>query len=200
VTQPLSDIDVSRRRLRVFLANRAIALGWALKGYCKPCAHRLFTIAKWLVPSVQRFLLHRTGSRNRNRRIFEFAVDLGTLLSRTYPGRVLAGFVIVVVFLGSLDLAVRATATHPQPLEDNSAFEHESGTSSGSKVVSVSKSSQAMHGFVLETGSLSGRPIPLPRRKPERVSKAQNGKGVKANTAIQKRMAQQKRVHAKPMR
>jgi hypothetical protein len=182
------------------LANRAIALGWALKGYCKPCAHRLFTIAKWLAPSVQRFLLHRTGSRNRNRRIFEFAVDLGTLLSRTYPGRVLAGFVIVVVFLGSLDLAVRATATHPQPLEDNSAFEHESGTSSGSKVVSVSKSSQAMHGFVLETGSLSGRPIPLPRRKPERVSKAQNGKGVKANTAIQKRMAQQKRVHAKPMR
>jgi len=162
VTQPLSDIDVSRRRLRVFLANRAIALGWALKGYCKPCAHR--TIAKWLAPSVQRFLLHRTGSRNRNRRIFEFAVDLGTLLSRTYPGRVLAGFVIVVVFLGSLDLAVRATATHPQPL------------------------------------SLSGRPIPLPRRKPERVSKAQNGKGVKANTAIQKRMAQQKRVHAKPMR
>ncbi len=200
VTQGTSDIDVSRRRLRIFVANQAIALGWALKGCCKPCAHRLFTIARWLVPEVQRFLLHRTGSHNRNRRIFEFAVDLGTRLSRTHPGRVLGGFVIVVLFLGSLDLAMRATATQTQPLEENSAFQHESGTSSGSKVVSVSKSSQVMQGFVLETGSLSGRPIPLPRRKPERVSKAQNGKGVKANAAIQKRMAQQKRVYAKPMR
>ena len=125
MTQGISDIDVSRRRLRIFLANQAIALGWALKGCCKPCAHRLFTIARWLVPEVQRFLLHRTGSHNRNRRIFEFAVDLGTRLSRTHPGRVLGGFVIVVVFLGSLDLAMRATATQTQPLEENSAFQHE---------------------------------------------------------------------------
>lgn len=71
VTQRISDIEVSRLRLRTFLANRAIALGWALKGSCKPCAHRLFTTARWLVPEAQRFLLHRTGSHNRNRRIFE---------------------------------------------------------------------------------------------------------------------------------
>ena len=46
VTQRISDIEVSSRRLRVFLANRAIALGWALKGSCKACANRLFAIAR----------------------------------------------------------------------------------------------------------------------------------------------------------
>ena len=181
MTQRLSDIDVSRRRLRIFLANRALALGWALKCCCKPCAQRLFTIARWLVPEARRFLLQRTGSHNRDRRIFEFAVDLGTLLSRTHPGRVVAGFVIVVVFLGSLDLAMRGTATQTQPLEENSAFQHESGTSS-SKVVSVSKSSQVMQGFVFETGSLSSRSIPLPRRKPERVLQSPERKSSKRQT------------------
>jgi hypothetical protein len=203
VTQRISDIEVSRRRLRMFLVNRAIALGWALNGSCKPCAHGLFTTARWLVLEAQRFLVHRTVSHNRNRRIFGLAVDLGTLLSRMHPGRVMAGFLIVVVLLGSLDLAMRATATGTQPLVENSAFQHESRTPSESKIVSVSKSSEPMQGFVSETGSLSGAqiaPVPLPTRKPERVYKVPNGKAAKANPTTQKRMAQQKRARPKPMR
>ena len=203
VTQGISDsdIDVSRRQLRIFLANRAIAVGWALKVFCKPCAHRLFTIARWLVPEVQRFLLQRTGSHNRNRRIVDFAVDLGALLSRIQPLGVVGGLVIVLVLLGSLDLALRASTTDTQPLVENSAFQHEPQVRSGSRVLSVSKSSEPMQGFVSETGSISGAqiaPVPLPLRKPERVFKVLNGKG--GNPAAQKRMAQQKRAQAKPMR
>jgi hypothetical protein len=203
VTQGISDIDDSRRRLRIFLANRAIALGWALKGFCKPCAHRLFTIARWLVPEAQRFLLHGTGSHNRNRRIAELAIDLYTLLSRIQPLGVVAGFVIVLVLLGSLDLALRTSATDTQSLVENSAFQHEPQIRSGSRVLSVSKSSETMQGFVSETGSISGAqiaPVSLPLRKPERVSKVPNGKGARANQATQQRMAQQKRVRPKPMR
>src|SRR4051794_11030860 len=80
--QRISYTEVSRRRLRIFLANRAIALGWALKGSCRPCSHQLFTTARWLVPEAQGFLVDRTGSHNRNRLIFEFAVHLGRLLGR----------------------------------------------------------------------------------------------------------------------
>jgi hypothetical protein len=177
VTQRISDIEVSRRRLRLFLANRAIALGWSLKGSCKPCARLLFTTAKWLVPEAQRFLVHRSGSHNRNRRIFEFAVHLSRLLSRIQP-RVVGGFLIVLAFVGSLDLAMRSTATP------------------------VSKSSEPMQGFVLETGSLSGAqiaPVPLPLRKPERVYKVPNEKKAKANPTTQKRMAQQEKARPKPM-
>jgi hypothetical protein len=114
----------------------------------------------------------------------------------------MAGFLIVVVLVGSLDLAMRATATGTQPLVENSAFQHEPQIPSESKIVSVSKPSEPMQGFVLETGSLSGAqiaPVPLPLRKPERVYKVPNGKGAKANPATQKRMAQQKRA-LKPMR
>jgi hypothetical protein len=202
VTQGISDsdIDVSRRQLRIFLADRAIAVGWALKVFCKPCAHRLFTIARWLVPEVQRFLLQRTGSHNRNRRIVDFAVDLGALLSRKQPLGVVGGLVIVLVLLGSLDLALRASTTDTQPLVENSAFQHEPQVRSGSRVLSVSKSSEPMQGFVSETGSISGAqiaPVPLSLREPERVFKVLNGKG--RNPAAQ-RMAQQKRAQAKPMR
>jgi hypothetical protein len=178
VTQRISDIEVSRRRLRIFLADRAIALGWALKGSCKPCAHRLFTTARWLVPEAQRFLLRRIGSPNRNRRIFEFAVHLGRLLTLIQP-RVVGGFLIVLAFVGSLDLAMRTTATDTQPLVENSAFRHEPQIPSESKIVSVSKSSEPMQGFVLETASLPGAqtaPVPLPLRNPERVYKVPNGK------------------------
>ena len=201
VTQRVSEFEVSRRRVRIFLANRLIALGWALKGSCKPCAHWLFTTGRWLVPEAQRFLVHRTGSPNSHRRIFEFAVDLGTLLSRIYPGRVVVGFLIVVVFLVSLDLAMRTTATGTQPLVEDSTFQRESRTpSKKSKVLSVSKSSEPVQ--LLETGSLSRAQIavPLPLRKPERVYKVPNGKRAKANPASQKRMAQQKRAKPKPMR
>jgi hypothetical protein len=191
VTQKIIGVEVSRW-VRIFLANRAIALGWALKGSCKQCAHRLFTTARWLVPEAQRFLVHRTGSHARS---FEHAVDL-TLLSRIPPLGVVAGFVIVLVLLGSLDLAMRVTATGTKPLKENSASQHESRTPSESQVISVSKSSEAMQGFVLETGSISPAeiaPVPLPQRKPTRVYKAPNGKGAKANPATQRRVAQQKR-------
>ena len=170
MTQRISDIEVSRR-LRLFLANRLIALGWALKGSCKPCAHRLFTTARWLVPEAQRFLVHRTGSYNRNRRIFEFAVNLGALQPHTAVG----GFLIVLAFVGSLDLAMRTTAIDTQPLVENSAFRHEPQIPSESKIVSVSKSSEPTQESVLETASLSGAqiaPVPLPLRKPERVYKS----------------------------
>lgn len=202
MTQTISGVDVSRRRLRIFLANRTIALGWALKGFCKPCAHRLFTTARWLVPEAQRFLVHRTGSHNHNRRIFESAFDLATLLSRIQPLRVVAGLVIVLILLGSLDLALRTSATDTQPLVENSAFQHEPQIRSGSGIMSVSKSSEGMQGFVSETGSISGAQIapPLPLRKPEAVYKIPNEKGAKANPVTQQRMAQQKRARPKPMR
>ena len=118
------------------------------------------------------------------------------------PRGVMAGFLIVVVLVGSLDLAMRATATGTQPLVENSAFQHESRTPLESKVLSVSKSSEPMQGFVSETASLSGAqiaPVPLPLRKPERVFKAPNGKGAKANPTTKKRMAQQKKARPKPM-
>ena len=181
MTECIGNIEVSRLRLRTFLANRAIALGWALKGFCKPCAHRLFTTARWLVPEARRFLLHRTGSHNRNRRIFEFAVYLGRLLSRI-PSRVVGGFLIVSAFVGSLDLAMRATATDTQPLVQNSAFRHEAQ-------------------IPLETGSLSGAqiaPVPLPLRKPERVYKVPNEKKAKANPTTQKKWLRKKEP-LKPM-
>ena len=185
VTQGISDsdIDVSTRQLRIFLANRAIAVGWALKVFCKPCAYRLFSIARWLVPEVQRFFLQRTGSQNRNhRRIVEFAVDLGALLSRIQPLGVVGGLVIVLVLLGSLDLALRASTTDTQPLVENFAFQHEPQVRSGSRVLSVSKSSETMQGFVSETGSISGAqiaPVPLPLRKPERILQSPERKGRK---------------------
>jgi hypothetical protein len=67
VTQRISEFEVSRRRLRIFLANRLIALGWALKGSCKPCAHRLFTTGRWLVPEAQRFLVYGSGLDHHRR-------------------------------------------------------------------------------------------------------------------------------------
>jgi len=167
----MGEISVSGR-LRIFLANRLIALGWALKGSCKPCAHRLFTTVRWLVPEAQRFLIQRIGSHGSNRRIFEW------LLSRIQP-RVVGGFLIVLAFVGLLDVAMRATSTDVE----NSAF------------LSASKSTEGMQAFVSETASISEAqiaPVPLPLRKPERVYKVPNGKGAKANLATQKRMARQK--------
>jgi hypothetical protein len=119
------------------------------------------------------------------------------------PLGVVAGFLIVLVFLGSLDLVMRATATGTQPLVENSAFRHEPQIPSESEILSVSKSSEAMQGSVSETTSISGAqiaPVPLPLRKPERVYKVPNGKGAKANPTTKNRMAQQKRARPKPMR
>ena len=103
----MSGIEVSRR-LRIFLANRAIALGWALKGACKPCAHGLFTTARWLVPEAQRFFLQRLSAQNRNQLLFEW------LLSRMQP-RIVAGLLVVLAFWGALNFALRTTATDNCP-------------------------------------------------------------------------------------
>ena len=137
-----------------FFANRAIALGWTLKSSCKPCAHRLFTTARWLVPEAQRYLVHRTGSYNRNRRILAFAVDLGDLRTRLQPLGVIGGLVIVLVLLGFLDLAPSTPKAHTLPTLENSAFQHE--PQNPVRNLSVSKSSEAAQGSLLETGSISG--------------------------------------------
>jgi hypothetical protein len=192
VTQRISEIEVTRR-VRFLLANRLIAFGWALKGSCKPCAHWLFTSARWLVPEAQRFLVQCRVSHNRNRRIREFAVAPYTLLRGIQP-RVVAGFLIVLAFLGSLDLALRTTATVPQPLRHEPQIPSESV---------VSESPEAMQEFVTETASLPKAqiaPVPLPMKKPEVVYKVPSGKGAKSNSASQKRMAQQKRAPSKPIR
>ncbi len=201
VTKRINRIDVSRR-LRWFLANRLIALGWGLKGSCKPCAHRLFTTARWLVPEAQRFLIQRTVSHNRNRRTFEFAVTLRTLLS-SIPSRVVAGLMIVLAFLGSLDLATRTRAINIQPLVENSSFPHEPQISSESKIVSVNKSLEPIQEFVSETASLPRAqiaPVPLPLRKPLVDYKVPNGKAVRATRDAEKRMAHQKAARQKQTR
>ena len=186
VTKRIIGIEGSRR-LRLFLANRLIALGWGLEGSCKPCAQRLFTSARWLVPEAQRFLIQRTVSHNRNRRTLEFALALRTLLN-SIPSRVVAGLLIVLAFLGSLDLATRTRAIKTPPLLENSA---------------ISREPQIPQEFVSETASLPRAqiaPVPLPLKKPAVIYKVPNGKGAKAIRATQKRMAQQKGARQKPMR
>jgi hypothetical protein len=195
-----ADIEVPlvlqvRRQLRVFLANRAIALGWVLKDFCKPFAHRLFTAARWLAPEARRFLVHRTGWRHRHRRIFEFTTD-NSHLSRL---RLVVSFLIVLAFVVLLDFALRTTAADTQPVLEASATGFESQIPSQRAALSVSKS--PMQGFVSETGSLPRAqiaPVPLPMKKPKLVYKDPNGK--KANPVTQKRMAQQKSARPKPMR
>ena len=159
-------IEVSGRQLRIFLANQAIALGWALRGSCKACAHRLFACARWLVPEAQRFLVHRAGSHNRYRRVLKFAPDLSSLLHHIQSPRVAAGLLIVLVLLGSLDLVTRATFRKSPELAQESIFEP----------VPVS-------GTQLEA-------VPLPTRKPPVAYKIPKKKA--ANAATQKRMAQRK--------
>jgi hypothetical protein len=195
VLQRIRDIDVVRRQLRVFLANRAIALGWVLKDFCKPFAHRLFTAARWLAPEARRFLVHRTGWRHRHRRIFEFTTD-NSHLSRL---RLVVSFLIVLAFVVLLDFALRTTAADTQPVLEASATGFESQIPSQRAALSVSKS--PMQGFVSETGSLPRAqiaPVPLPMKKPKLVYKDPNGK--KANPVTQKRMAQQKSARPKSMR
>ena len=201
VTKRIISIEVSRR-LRLFLANRLIALGWGLKGSCKPCAHQLFTAARWLVPEAQRFLIQRTVSHNRNRRTLEFAVALRTLLN-SIPSRVVAGLLIVLAFLGSLDLATRTRAINTQPLVENSAIPLEPQIPSDIKIVSVNKSPEPMQEFVSETASLPRAqiaPVPLPLKKPAVVHKVPSGKGAKGIANAQKRMAHQKAARQKQMR
>jgi len=158
----------SRRQLRIFLANRAIALGWALKGSCKAGAYGLVATARWLAPEAERFLVLRTSSHN-NRRRLQLAARLGTL--NVQPQRVAAGALIVLSFLGSLELVTRATAITTQP-----------------------KLSEPMR----ESGPVSGMKsevIPLPTRKPQ-IAYVSDETG--AIPVTQKRVAQRKSVRHKP--
>ena len=169
-----------QRRFRTFLANLAVALGWALKRSCKGCAHRLFTIARWLVPEAQRFLVLRTDSHDHPRRILKFAVDLSTLLSQLVPLKVVAGALIVLALLGSLELVTRVTAVATQPLVGDSAFQLESQI-------------EPAHA----TG-MQSKAIPLPTRRPQGAYSVSNETGPIPPT--KKRMAQQKRARHKPRR
>jgi hypothetical protein len=131
--------------------------------------------------------VHRTGSQHRHRRIFEFAVDLGSLLSRIQP-HVVVGFLIVLGFVGLLHLAMQ-TVIGAQPVVENSALGHDPQIPSETTAL------------LSETGSLPTAqitPVPLPVRKPEKVYKVPNGK--RSNAVTQKRIAQQKTVRPKPVR
>jgi hypothetical protein len=187
-------IQVSGRRFRIFLASRAIALGWALKGSCKACTYWLFATARWLVPEAERFLVLRTTSHNHNRRIFKFAVDLDTLLSHIQPLRVAAGALIVLVLLGSLDLVTRATAITTQPLVGDSAFQLQTQLVSG---VSVSKLSEPTR-ETAPVSKMQSEAIPLPTRKPQGAYSVSNETG--AIPVTQKKVAQQKSARDKPRR
>ena len=65
---------------------------------------------RWLVPEAQRSRIQRTVSHNRNRRTLEW------LLGRIQP-RVVGGLLIVLAFVGLLDLADASHRTDPPPIE-----------------------------------------------------------------------------------
>jgi hypothetical protein len=171
-------IEVIGRRSRLFLAHRAIALGWALKGSCKVCANRLFAIARWLVPETQRFLVLRSGPHEHPRRIMKFAADVSTLLSPIVPLKVVAGALIVLALLGSLELVTRATAITTQPFGGDSEFQL------GSQI-------EPAH-----AGGMQSEVIPLPTRKPQSAYSVSDETG--AIPVTQKRVAQRKSARHKP--
>ena len=121
------------------------------------------------------------------------------LRSRMQP-RIVAGLLVVLAFWGALNFALRTSATDTQALVDRSASQQEPPGSPESNIVTVSKSSPTQG--VFETGSISAAqiaPVPLPVRKPARISKVANGKGAAAIPATQKRTASAKnRLLPKP--
>ena len=169
---------VSVRRFRIFLANRAIDLGWALKGSCKPCAQRLFAIARWLVPEARRFLVLRTDSHDHHRRILGFAADLRTVLGQVAPVKVVAGALIVLTLLGSLEVVTRATAVTTQRLVRDSAFQLESQIEPA------------------PAAGMQSEAIPLPTRNPQRAYSVSNETG--SIPVTQKGVAQRKSARHKP--
>ena len=186
ICSAMYEIEASKR-LRIFLASRALTLGWALKGACKPCAHRLFATARWLVPEAQRFLLQRISAKNRNQLLFEW------LLSRIHP-RIVAGLLIVLAFWGALNFALRKPNWKLPPCRQFCVSAKVQPSPEGN-IVSVSKSSPTQDS-ALETGSISAAqiaPVPLPVRKPRRVSKDATGKAGKAILTTQKRMVSTKK-------
>ena len=160
------NVEALEPQLRIFLANQAIALGWMLRSSCKACAQRLFACARWLVPEAQRFLVQRIGSHNQYRRASKFAPDLSSFLYRIQSFRVVAGFLVVLVLLGSLDFVTRVT---------------------------VRKSPELTQAPILQPVPVSGtqhEAVPLPTRKPQVASKIPKKKA--GNQPLKKRMAQRK--------
>jgi hypothetical protein len=151
-------------QLRIFLANQAIALGWILRNSCKACAQRLFACARWLVPEAERFLVQRIGSHNQYRRLSKFAPALSSFLYRIQSFRVVAGFLVVLVLLGSLDFVTRVTVRK-------------------SPEVRPSLQTAPVSGTQFET-------VPVPTRKPQVVSKIPKKKA--GNQSLKIRMAQRK--------
>ena len=169
-----------RRRFRIFLANLVVALGWAFKRSCKGCAHRLFTTARWLVPEAQRFLVLRTGSHDHHGRISKFEADSSSLLSQTVPLKVVAGALIVLALVGSLELVTLAATITTRPLVGDSAFQLKSQI-------------EPAHATGMQSEA-----IPLPTRKPRGAYSVSNETGSIPRT--KERMAQQKRARHKPRR
>jgi hypothetical protein len=106
-----------------------------------------------------------------------------TRLSLGQSHRIAAGFLIVLVLLGSLDLATRATAISTQPLLGTFVSQHQSLPETSGRMQKLN--SQAAP--VLERQKVRGS---LPARKPQSIYKIPNEKRVKA--ATHKRMAQKK--------
>jgi hypothetical protein len=168
---PTQKKEVLRRGFRIFLANFAIALGWALKNCCEAGAYRLVATARWLVPEAERFLVLRTGSHNHQRRIFEFAVDLD---SRMQSFKLAAGGLIVLILLGSLVVVTRPTAitTPSTVLEPSREFSPVSG--------------------------MQSEVIPLPTRKPQTAYSVSDDTG--RIPVTQKRVAHLKSARHKSKR
>jgi hypothetical protein len=167
-------IGISGHRFRIFLANLAIASGWVLKGSCEACAHWLFALARWLVPEAQRFLVLRTDSHDQHRRILKFAANLSTLSSQIVPLKVVAGALIVLALLGSLELVTRATAITAQ-----------------SKLSELTQEPAPVSG-------MKSAVIPLPTRNPQGAYRISSETGSIPPT--KKRIDQQKRARHKPRR
>jgi hypothetical protein len=116
--------------------------------------------------------------------------------------RVLGALLIMLAFWGALNFALRTPATEIPSLVDSPAYLRGSQASPKGNIVSVSKSSPTQDS-VFETGSISEAdiaPIPLPLRKPARVTNVANGKVATPNQTTQKRTASvKKRPHPKQM-
>ena len=166
-----SESEQSWHRFRIFLANLAITLGWALKRSCKRCAHKLFATARWMVPEAERFLVLQLPSHIPNRCISDFMSDLAGFLNHTWPFRVAVGFITAVALLASIDLVARASATGEPALLIQSKMASENRVS----VRTTTKAARA--------AAAQSEAVPLPTRKPQ--------------AATRKRMAQQKSARQK---
>jgi hypothetical protein len=188
-------------------------------------------IARWLKQSLLKDYARSIGVHLRHayRQLPPPRFDFRTLLSRIQPHGVVAGLLIVLIFVGSLILAIGAqpNVKFQEKLQTlaapNAAKPFKTAVSAESKIEIHPTESEvfsvgnirATQGFISEPAPIAHRepvpsptrkslaqiePVPLPIRKPERLYKGPNEKGAKVNAATPKRMAQRKRAQSKPMR